>query len=301
MKEVRELARRAKEEDIPLYTIVGWQDGQWEKAQVQPANDCNDLFSVTKNFTATAVGMLADRGALSLEDSVYQLFYSEYPHCCGERWKEVTVAHVLEQTTGIGHGFLDIDVEDIYSYKGLDFLEETLSFPFAFSPGEKMVYSDSNYYLAARIAEKAAGERLQDFLIHSLFLPLGFQGWAFATCPQGHAMGATGLFLRTEDLVKFGLLYLQKGVYQGKRLLSQEWVETAVQSRVAFGENQTYGLSFWRLGPPSSQWGAPFHCGGMNGQILYISPRSNRVIAWQAHDPQGKCGRLLEWLYQQDQ
>lgn len=54
-----------------------------------------------------------------------------------------------------------------------------------------MVYSDSNYYLASRIAAKAAGERLQDFLARELFLPLGFQGWAWAVCPYGHAMGAT--------------------------------------------------------------------------------------------------------------
>lgn len=106
------LADRAKKEEINLYTIGEWLDGQWEKTVVHPANDCNDLYSVSKNFTATAVGILCDRGQLSLEQSVYSLFHQEYPHCCGEKWKTVTVAHVLEQTVGIGSGFLDIDVED---------------------------------------------------------------------------------------------------------------------------------------------------------------------------------------------
>lgn len=143
------LADRAKKEEINLYTIGEWLDGQWEKTVVHPANDCNDLYSVSKNFTATAVGILCDRGQLSLEQSVYSLFHQEYPHCCGEKWKTVTVAHVLEQTVGIGSGFLDIDVEDIFQYGTRDFLEMALSAPFVYRPGEKMVYSDSNYYLAS--------------------------------------------------------------------------------------------------------------------------------------------------------
>ena len=296
MKTLGILVDRAKKEGINLYTIGVWLDGQWEKGVVHPANDCNDLYSVSKNFTATAVGILCDRGQLSLEQSVYSLFHEEYPHCCGEKWKEVTVAHVLEQTVGIGSGFLDIDVEDIYQYDSRDFLEITLSAPFVYRPGEKMVYSDSNYYLASRIAAKAAGERLQDFLARELFLPLGFQGWAWAVCPYGHAMGATGLFIRVEDMLRFGQLYLKKGIYQGNRLLSERWVQSATQSRVLHTGTEHYGLSFWRTGDA-----AAFHCGGMNGQIIYISPKANRVVAWQAHDPKGECIRLLNWLYELDE
>lgn len=103
MKTLGILVDRAKKEGINLYTIGEWLDGQWEKGVVHPANDCNDLYSVFKKFYCHQRWEYCVTGArLSLEQSVYSLFHEEYPHCCGEKWKEVTVAHVLEQTVGIG-------------------------------------------------------------------------------------------------------------------------------------------------------------------------------------------------------
>ena len=110
--------------------------------------------------------------------------------------------------------------------------DQILSLIHIYRPGEKMVYSDSNYYLASRIVAAVSGKKLQDFLLENLFNPLCFQGTGWATCPRGHAMGATGLFIRTEEMLRFGALYLNGGMWEGRRLLSEDWVAKATASQV---------------------------------------------------------------------
>ncbi len=288
-----ELLKLIEQEEIPVYTVSHYRAGETETRCIHPANCCNNIYSVSKNFTATAVGMLYDRGLLPLDTSVYELFHQDYPADCGEDWKAVTVAHVLAQTIGITSGFLDIDAEDIRQYPTDDFLRMVLRAPLVYRPGEKMVYSDSNYYLASRIVAAVSGKKLQDFLLENLFNPLCFQGTGWATCPRGHAMGATGLFIRTEEMLRFGALYLNGGMWEGRRLLSEDWVAKATASQVGLESGSSYGYSFWRLGGESSA----YHCAGMYGQVIYVDPRDRCVFAWQAYDPADRSGKLVAALY----
>ena len=279
-----------RQNNLPVYKLTYIENGVERTETVTPANDCNDIYSISKNFTATAIGILIDRGQLSLTDTVWDLFHADYPAECTGKWKDVTVEHVLTQTIGIDHGFLDIDAEDVRSYPSDDWLAFALSSPLVYRPGEKMVYSDSNYYLASRIAAKAAGERVQDFLQRELFTPLRFQGHAWACCPHGHAMGATGLFLRVPDMAKLGQLYLQDGVWEGKRILSTRWVREATVPRFV----EQYGYSFWMNGE------GRYSCGGAYNQIVLVLPRKNTVVAWQAYDPEGRCGMLSEAVHRSE-
>ncbi len=290
---LQQLANVAREQALPVYTLAEFHAGRTELETIHPSHAASNLYSVSKNFTATAVGMLCDDGALTLDTSVYDLFHAARPDC-GEDWKRVSVAQVLTQTVGIGAGFLDIDSEDIAAYDTDDFLHLVFSAPFVYNPGEKMVYSDSNYYLASRIVTAACGEPLQEFLRRRLFAPLGFQSWGWAVCPQGYAMGATGLFARVQDMVKFGRLYLDGGVWQGERLLSERWVREATAAYTGLGPGQRYGYSFWKVDDS-----AAYHCAGMLGQVIFIDPAAGRVVAWQAYDPDNRAGVLIGILYGQ--
>ncbi len=279
----------AQKYGVPAYSVTVIRDGVSETARINPSNDCNDIYSISKNFTATAIGMLCDRGLLSADDSIYDILSPLYPDM-PTAWKDCTVAHVLTQTTGIEHGFLDIDVEDARAF-GADWLHYTL-FDRAptVKPGTLYRYSDSNFYLLSRVFAQAAGEKMMEFLQREFFVPLEFQGQAWAVCPAGHAMGGTGLFIRVPDMAKLGQLYMQGGVYNGRRYLSEDWCRAATQNRVSVDDNRGYGYSFWCEHAHPGE----FHCGGMNGQAIRIYPEKNLVIAWQAHDYNDTVGRFFE-------
>lgn len=291
---VEKLAEIARQQNINIYSISQIENGIEKTVTVNPANDCNDIYSVSKNFTATAIGILYDNGLVDLNQNIYQIFSDEYPEI-DTQWKAVKVRHVLTHTVGIETGFLDIDVEDIRTYGTHDFLKTVLAHVPALEPGTRFVYSDSNYYLASRIVEKKSGHELENFLNKELFLPLEFQGAAFTKCPLGHSMGATGLFLRTIDMAKLGQLYLNGGVWNGKRIISEEWIRLATSEKVKLPPNSFYGYSF--TGDLGKTW---FAGGGMYGQKILISRKYNRVIAWTSHEEDGSSERLMQILLSQE-
>lgn len=291
---ISDLVNYARENEVTVYSMAEYNqvDEKWTCEQIVPASKCNDIYSISKNFTATAIGMLCDSGELSLDTTIYSLFANDYPVECREEWKNVTIEHVLTQTTGIGRGFLDIDSDDISLYPSQDYLKIVLSEELPYVPGTRMVYSDSNFYLLSRVVYRVSGQYLQDFLRERLFLPLGFQGYAWATCPMGHAMGGTGLFLRAVDIAKFGVLYLQNGEWNHKSILSKTWVEEATAPKVISSDGANYyGYSFWVPGKKNYYFG-----GGVYGQKVMIIPSLGRVIAWTARDKSNKMKEHFDKL-----
>lgn len=289
------LSDLVRTEGIPVFRLSVFEDGETREERFLTANDCNNIYSISKNYTAAAVGILFDRGLLVPETKVSTLFEPIAPSLwktLDPRWYDVTVAHLLTQTTGHGGMLLDMDCDDIFSYGTEDFLAKVLTEPLVYDPGTKFAYTDSNFYLLSRAVAAVTGETLQSFAGRELLKPLGAQGWAWSTCPHGHAMGGTRLFVRVKDMVRFGRMLLDGGVYGGTRILSEDFVKAATSPQSAKSDTTFYGYSFWmRKGNPS------FHCGGMLGQKIFVDRKAGRVIAWQALDREKKTDLLLNYLY----
>jgi CubicO group peptidase (beta-lactamase class C family) len=292
---IDELSELIKEKEIPVFRLAVYEDGKEWEWKFQLANDCNNIYSISKNFTAAAVGILFDRGILTPDTKVRTLFEPINPavwETIDERWNEITVRHLLTQTTGHGGMFLDMDCDNIFQYGTEDFLTKVLETPLVYDPGTQFAYTDSNFYLLSRVVAAATGETLQSFAARELLKPLMVQGWAWSTCPHGHAMGGTRLFIRVKDMLHFGRMLLDGGVYDGKRILSEAFVKEATAPQSAKSDTTFYGYSFWmRAGNPS------FHCGGMLGQKIFVDRKYGRVIAWQALDKERKTDDLLNYLY----
>lgn len=128
-------------------------------------------------------------------------------------------------------------------------------------------------------------------MARELFVPMGYQSWAWARCPHGYAMGATGLFLRAYDMAKFGKMYLDEGVYNGRRYVSKDWVKRASEGHVDLDGANMYGYSFW-----STRGHPGYRCGGMLSQVIDINTEKRRVISWSACDENDKCGALSAML-----
>lgn len=228
-------------------------------------NPCQNIYSIAKAFTVTAVGLLVDRGQLSTDEILTDLLSDELPTTYHPVWKKTSVEMLLLHKVGLEKGFLDIDCRDASSF-GTDYLSFVLNAPIREDfDGTTATYTDAAYYLLSRIVEKRAGMPLDDFLWRHLFAPMKFREAAWSHCPMGHAMGATGLYLRIEDLIKLGALYLDRGVYEGERILSESWVDTVL--------SKGYELKLQKNGKTYGK-------GGMRGQMLMLLPHCHRAVAW---------------------
>lgn len=243
-------------------------DSEPEFLELQPVSACLDVYSVAKAFAVTAVGFLVDEGKLSVDSSVVELLGEECPKNYQPLWEKTSLDMVMRHLIGLPVGFLDIDGIDSLSF-GEDYLEYMMNYPLSREPGVEHCYTDAAYYLVARIVERFAGETMDNFLWKKLFLPLGFRDAAWSHCPKGHTIGATGLYIRVDDMVKLGALYMYGGVWKGKRILSKEWVDMVL--------TRGYELNY-------AGFSGCYGKGGMAGQMLMVVTKEQRVVAWQSFD-----------------
>ncbi len=249
-----------------IIRISEYRGGKIETLEYKEENPCQNVYSVAKTFTMTAIGMLWDRGLVSLDSRIADLFKEEFPAEADSRWQTATVRHALTHSLGLPGGFLDIDTHHLSEF-GKDFLDYTFRYPLEYTPGESSAYSDGAYYILARIVEKISGMTLDNFMWENLLTKFGCREMAWSHCPMGHVIGATGLYIGSEDMAKLGAVYLNKGMYEGERILSEKWVETAVSEEFALDWDETRTV---------------YSKGGMCGQRLIIDPVSRRVAALES-------------------
>ena len=245
-----------------MFAIAEYREGSLETAQLVKTNPCQDVYSVAKLYVVTAIGMLVDRGLLSTEETVTEILARDCPRDYQKVWDSVTVEMLLLHRVPLPKNFLDIDLCD-----GTTFGEDYLAYILRTTenPSLEPCYTDGAYYLLSRIVEKRSGMGMDDFLWKHLLYPTGCREAAWSHCPLGRVIGATGLYIRVEDIAKLGAIYLNGGVWEGKRILSKTWVDTV------FGKG-------YELKPQAE--GRSFGKGGMRGQMLTIVPSKNRAVAY---------------------
>ena len=241
------------------------------------------IYSHTKSFISTAVGMVYDLGKLRLEDTLGDLFPEYHSAVTDPGVLSITLRDLLTMRSGFGGAFLMAQGRR-QGEGGDDFVRYMLSKPLVDQPGTKFVYSNADSYLAGCMAQRALGKPLLPFLYNHLFCPLemGYPLWE--TDPYGVPFGGSGLYLHIGDMIKLGILYLHDGVWQGKRILSHRWVAMAGSKQADTGHpdswNSHYGFQFWGIG---QQEGA-FRADGAYGQFSLILPKSNAVVATQCSE-----------------
>lgn len=265
---IKDFIEYAEKIGYNLYRVAEIKDsGEVDETTVRNCSLCQNIYSVAKAYTVTAVGMCYDRGLLTPDDEVAKLLGDECPKM-HEGFEGLTVGMALLHQIGLPGSFLDIDCFDSNTF-GDDFLAYTFSQTPQYKPGTNAIYTDAAFYVLARVCEHLLGEPLDDYFWKTLFGPLGYREAAWSHCPKGHVMGATGLYVTCGDMAKLGKVYNEGGVYNGKRIISEEWVKIVLE--------RGYELKY-------SGHGEIYGKGGMWGQMLEVDPKHNRVLAWQAFD-----------------
>ncbi len=259
----------AKEQMHGIYCISEvHSDGSAETVRLVGTNLCQNAYSVAKSFTMVGIGLLYDMGLVRPEDKICDILADDLPESgMDARWKDVTVHMALTHSLGLPGGFLDIDCNRSTLFTD-DYLRYTLTYPLEYDPGTSSAYSDGAFYLLSCVVEKISGMTLDNFLWQKVGLPLEFQELAWSHCPKGHAMGGTGLYISCEDMAKTASLFLTGGTYCGKRILSEEWVNMAIDRGYTLawnGEHTMYGK------------------GGMYGQEIFVIPAQDRAIGIQSY------------------
>src|SRR5436190_11324407 len=233
------------------------------------------LYSLSKSFNSTAVGLAVAQGKLSLDDPILKFFPKEAPADRSENLKAMKVRDLL--TMSCGH---DTEAK---SPRGAPSVKDFLAQPVPHKPGTHFLYNTLGSYTLSAIVTKATGQTSLEFLKPRLFEPLGIENPDWPSSPEGNSLGGYGLKLCTEDIAKLGQLYLQKGKWNGKQLLSETWVEQATSrqvpndqeghSKIGIDWVQGYGFQFWRCTHHA------FRGDGANGQLCVIIPEKDAVIA----------------------
>lgn len=253
------------------------------------------LYSLSKSFTSTAIGMLINEGKLSREAAVVSFFPDERPATIDDNLAAMQVRHLLMM--GTGH---DVDTTGaVLSQPQGDWVRGFFSVPVKNAPGSKFVYNTGATYMLSAILQKVTGQTVRDYLVPRLFEPLGIQKPFWETCPKGRNTGGFGLNITTEDIAKFGQLYVNKGQWAGKQLLPASWVAEATEKHISNGDpgvandwTQGYGYQFWRCRH------GMYRGDGAFGQFCIVLPEKDAVVAITSGtgDMQGILNALWEHL-----
>jgi CubicO group peptidase (beta-lactamase class C family) len=231
----------------------------------------HSLFSLSKSFTSTAVGIAAAEGKLSIDDPVLKFFPDEAPAEPSANLKSMRLSDLLRMSTG--------HQTEPPRRPSEPWAKTFLAHTVPFKPGTHFLYNTSATYMLSAAVQKATGQTLLDYLKPRLFDPLGIESPTWEASPQGVSAGGYGLSVRTEDIAKFGQLYLQKGKWRGKQLVPTAWVEEATARQTSNGSSprsdwdQGYGYQFWRC-----RNGA-YRGDGAFGQYCIVLPEQDAVIA----------------------
>jgi CubicO group peptidase (beta-lactamase class C family) len=228
------------------------------------------LFSLSKSFTSTAFGLAVAEGRVSIDDLVLPLFPDDAPASPSRNLARMRIRDLLTMSTG--HQDEPPSGPDVISPRTF------LAAPVPHKPGTHFKYNTPATFMLAAIVEKRTGQSLVDYLRPRLFDPLGIANPVWDKSAGGIILGGYGLRVRTEDIARFGQLYLQQGEWNGRRLLPAEWVALATSRQVSNGSepesdwDQGYGFQFWRC-----RHGA-YRADGAFGQYCVVMPAQEAVV-----------------------
>ena len=247
--------------------------------------EVHTLQSVTKSVTATLVGIAIQRGEIpGVDTPVFELLAGYDLSGLDPRVRGATLEDLLTMRLGIEWHETDRPLDDsnttLQLEKSDDWVKFTLSQPADSDPGTKWAYNSGASHLMSAIIGQATGRTTAEFAEEYLFGPLGIRDYYWKTDPQGLQDTEGGLYLAAEDLARIGQLYLQDGVWEGRRLLPEGWVAAATARQVDDvapdnpNWNWGYGYQWWRLDAS----GLDVWTGlGFGGQNLIVIPERGLV------------------------
>lgn len=233
------------------------------------------LFSLSKSFTSTAIGLAVHEGRLSTGDTVISFFPESVPAEISDHLAGLKIHHLLAMCTGHDEDTTPF----LHQASDGDWVKAFLAQPLKHEPGTHFLYNTGATFVLSAILQKVTGITLLEYLQPRLLEPLGIRNATWESNPQGIHVGGWGLAINTEDIARFGQLYLQNGRWHGVQLVPETWVKLATSKHISSGSKddndweQGYGYQFWRCRHNAYRGDGAF------GQYCIIMPDQDCVLA----------------------
>lgn len=231
------------------------------------------MYSISKTWTATAIGLAVDEGLFDLDTKIVSIFPEFTPEKTDLNLEALTVRHLLTMSSGKSINLLE-------DKSKVDWMQQFFKSPWGFCPGEKFLYTNENIFLLAAIIKRTTGLSVRQYLTPRLFDPMGIDVPFWETDSAGVEAGGWGLYLKTEDLAKLMLCYAQGGQLHNQQILPAWWVKEATKAQIdnsaqAFQDCKAgYGYCIWRVGSVPNAYRAD----GMFGQFGIVLEDYDAVI-----------------------
>ena len=226
------------------------------------------LYSMSKSFLGTAIGIAVDEGILSLDEKLVDIFPDLVTPNHAKLIRSMTVRHLLTMSTGSRFNEMGTLLDGNWQKMFLESVPK-------FEPGTAFDYNSLNTYMLSAVLCRKTGQSVTQYLKPRLFEPLSIERFTWETCPMGIEKGGWGLSLTMEDAAKLGQLYLNRGMWEGKRIFSEAWAEAATKKQIDTPKGEMkhgYGYQIW-----VSDAEGGFQFNGAFGQYVIVSPKHDAL------------------------
>ena len=237
----------------------------------------HNIFSCTKSISSTMIGIAMDKGYIrSVHDPLLDFFPEKTPGNPDEGKHEITLKHVLQMATGLG-----CRDSYLYQWRGMtqmrlseDWVQYMIDLPLVEPPGTRFEYCNGASFLLTAIIEKITGKTGIAFAKEHLFTPLGIKDIYWPANMHGQTIGWGQLHLRPRDMARFGYLFLNNGNWEGRQLVSAQWVADATRKHVPATPMAGYGYQWWVMSPER------YAAMGYRGQRIFVLKDKNMVVVF---------------------
>jgi CubicO group peptidase (beta-lactamase class C family) len=240
------------------------------------------LYSASKTFTATAIGLAVSENRLKLTDKVISFFPYSRPDTIGSYMRELTVENLLTMSVGQDPAGMGAGNDE-------DWITAFIKNEPVHKPGTVFLYNNMATFMLSAIVQQVTGQTLFDYLKPRIFDPLSIRGADWDKNPQGINLGMIGLRLRTEDLAKFGQLLLQNGKWNDKQLIPAEWIKEATSFKIECIDSSRKiprEMNDWSQGYCYQMWRGrnnTVRLDGLAGQFVILIPDKDAVVVLTAN------------------
>jgi CubicO group peptidase (beta-lactamase class C family) len=246
LAEAMELVAR---EQLPLHGLLIVRHGMLVfEAYAYPyrPDTPHDIASVTKSVTSILTGIAIDKGILpAATQPVLPLLKLASPPASDPRLDAMSLASVLTMTSGSACGTQPGEPELFAMRQAPEWIDYAVRLPMRVDPGSKFAYCSVNHHMLSAAITAQTGQSLLQFAQQHLFAPLDIHTATWPADPKGRNHGWGDLHLHPRDMAKLGQLYLQRGRWNGKQVVSERWVSESLKPHVTVQPGQGYGYSWW--------------------------------------------------------
>lgn len=276
-QKLTEMLDTVKEKHINLHSLLVIRHGYIVSETYFPnhtSDEKHDLFSVTKSFVSTLVGIAVDQGYIdSLDHPVLDYFPDKTFKNVDDRKKAMTLRDLITMQTGLAW-----DESMLYQMsRSADWISYVLSLPMNAKPGTEFNYCTGCSHVVSAIIQRTTKMNTREFAEQVLLSPLGITDINWRLDPEKIPVGGTDLQMSSRNMAKLGYLFLHNGEWDGQTIVPGDWVQNAITTQVKTGGDLDYGLMWWNY-PRLKAYTAL----GYNGQTVFVIPDLDLMIVTTA-------------------